>query len=1109
MIGELLGPYRILEMLGVGGMGEVYLAEDTRLGRRVAIKVLPVEFASDPERLGRFEQEARSAAALNHPNICTLYDIGEQNGRHYIALELLQGSTLADRIAAGPCTAEEVVSVALQLAEGLTAAQEQDIIHRDLKPANVFVGERGQAKILDFGLATQRTEMTEEGETRANLTAAGSILGTMGYMSPEQALGRPVDARTDLFSFGVIVYEMATGKHPFQRDSHPATLDSLLHDTPESVRQLNPQMPPDLDLIIEKCLEKHADNRYPTATALSGDLRRLAGHSESGTSWLPMSGSTRTSATGLARSSSTSIGIGRSVPSQAPRPRAWAAAAIGVVAVVLASWWWLGGQAEDASDAGLPFSADPVALRQSLAVFEFDLGDLGDEAAWISPALAELIAAELSAGGDLRVVAGESVVLAAAELGIGGIESFDDLDLATLRSRLGVDAIVLGDLKTDAGGTGVRLDVEVLTTSPPRRAATFSHRGAVDEISALATSTAEQLRSALNVRAPSDDDLDQARRTLPDRPAPLRSYARGLAATRAYDFESARTFFEASLADDGEAPMVRLALAQTMASLGFSAGAVDNSSSAVAGSEVLAETSRLAIAGAHHELAARYEEAAASYRLLVGLEPDDVEHWLKLIGALIESDQFEDANAAVARASNLPEPASSDVRLIIAGAHAAEASSEYNATLEQGRAIVERARAQGSELFTAWGHFYEGTGLDRVGQPRAGARAIESAIQIFEKVGSKPGAAAAHSRMATIAFEAGDFSAARDQFVQVAGIQREIGDRRGLASTLNNIAATHSNEGDLREQRPLLSEALEIAHQIGAMSQEGLLTMNLARLAFRQGEVAQARVTARAALDLCRSVDYPYGEYFTLQLLGELELAAGNPDAASGRLQAALSLAREKGDRWAVSMILTTSGDVVWATGDLDQAQTRHLEALEIREQIGSVVEAAESRVALALIAADLGAADSGLEDVTSAIELFATKGFIHRETAARTARTSLLLELGDVARASAEAATNEALLDDVQYYAVGQEARTHLARVQAARGDEASATATLDGVIDSARQRGFVILELEARLYRALIEPDADRARKALTDVAAAAADKNLRRLEARATAAGGARLP
>ncbi len=1109
MIGESLGPYRILELLGVGGMGEVYVGEDTRLGRKVAIKVLPEEFAGDPERLGRFEQEARSAAALNHPNICTLYDVGEESGKHFIALELLQGNTLADRIAAGPCPPEEVLGLALQLAEGLAAAQERDVIHRDLKPANVFVTERGQAKILDFGLATQRPEVTADGATQAtpDLTAAGSILGTMGYMSPEQALGRPVDARTDLFSIGVILYEMASGKHPFRRDSHPETLDSLLHDTPGPLQEVNPEIPSELDAVVARCLQKIADDRYPSATALLDDLQVLAGHSGAGSVRPPISSAVRT-AIGEASRSSDSIGIGRpAARGTGGRRRIVAAAGVGAVALVVALVaWLLSGSGADESEPGtgaalLP--AGPVELRPSVAVFEFDVGALDAEAAWMSPALAELIAADLRAGGQLRVATGDHVQLAAAELGIVGPETLDPALLSILRARLGVNAVVLGTVTATDESTEIQINVDVVEAASGRHAGELSPAGTVEDVAALAAVVAQQVRGALTAPPPSDEELGRARAGLPHRLGALRSYARGLAAARAYDYEAARNFFEQSLGDESDAPVVRLALADTLARLGYADDAIDSATGA--GSDVLDEASRLAIDGTRHELAARFEEAAVSYRQLVALEPDDVEHWLKLIHALVESDQFDEANAAVGRAKSLPEPASSDVRLLIAGARAAEAGSEFNRALEQGRAAVQRADEQRSRLNTAWGLFYEGMALDRIGQPRAGARAIESAREIFEEVGSKTGAADAYSRSATIAFEAGDYAAARDQFLHVADIQREIGDRRGLASSLNNIAATYSSEGNLREQRPILAEALDIAHDIGATSQEGLLTMNLARLAFRQGEVAQARVTARAALDLCRSVDYPYGEYFTLQLMGALELGAGDIASAEEDLGDALSLARETGDRWAASMILATSGDVARIAGDLDRAQARHLEALEIREQIGSVVEAAESRVALAVIAADLGDPTAGIEDVVAAANTFAAGGIVHRETAARTVLAALYLEAGDLDQARSQAAAIEALLDQVQYFAVELEARTRVARVRAAGGELAAAAATLDDVIELARQRGLVVLELETRLYRAAIEPDGNENRAALAAIVSDAEARDLGLFVAKGTAAGG----
>ena len=286
MTGRTLGHYRVADLLGKGGMGEVYLAKDLRLGRDVAIKVLPQDFAKNEDRVARFQREAKLLASLNHPHICTIYDIDEYNGHHFIAMELIEGRTLRQRMLQQPMKVDEILPLVLEVAEGLAAAHAKGMIHRDIKPANIFITATGHAKILDFGLAKLLPELPSEREEKQvsglstetagdHLTGSGMVIGTVAYMSPEQAMGTELDARTDLFSLGVVLYEMVTGRLPFQGDTPAAQFNSLLHKTPASPARLNPDASGALERIICKMLEKDRKLRYQSAGDLLVDLKRL------------------------------------------------------------------------------------------------------------------------------------------------------------------------------------------------------------------------------------------------------------------------------------------------------------------------------------------------------------------------------------------------------------------------------------------------------------------------------------------------------------------------------------------------------------------------------------------------------------------------------------------------------------------------------------------------------------------------------------------------------------------------------------------------------------------------------------------------------------------
>ncbi len=1053
--GQIVSHYRVLGQLGSGGMGVVYQAEDIKLGRRVAMKFLPGEVASDRVAFERMQREARAASALDHPNICSIYELGEDEGHPFIVMQLLEGQTLREWILRSAkqepqLRLEQTLDLAIQMANGLEAAHQKGIAHRDIKPANVFVTARGEAKILDFGLAKvledhlapevfAEATVTDAAAiaadpARLHLTRTGTTMGTAYYMSPEQVRGGKLDARTDLFSLGLVIYEMVTGQRAFAGETGPAVHDAILHRDPAAVRQLNPAVPAELERIINKALEKDRTRRYRSAQEMASDLQNLREEMRPAVLW---------------------------------RGRKWKVITAGAVFVVLAVSL---GVLIERSWQPVPRETVPaVKSRRSVAVLGFRnlSNNSGEE--WISTALEEMVSTELAAGQQLRMIPGESVAHMKLDLALPVAGGYGRDTLKKIRKNLGTDVIVQGSYLVSPGSS-LRIDLQVQEAEAGDTIATASESGSDAQIAELVSRAGASLRQQLGIAA-IPADMDKARTALPADPRAARLYSEGLAKLDVFDALAARDLLTKAIALAPDHAMSHSLLAESLSALGYEANAQAEAKKAFDLSHSLPRDSQLLVEGRYRELSNDYPAAIEAYRTLWKFFPDDLDYGLKLAEAQDKADLHKDALLTIAQLRRLPEPSGNDPRIDVAEADASESLGDFKHTQEVASAGAEKARLQGSRLLEAQAKTMEGRAWDRLGDVDKATAAYSEAHDLAQAGGNLRAASRALNGMANVLYDKGDMDGAGKLYQEALRLARQLGAQKSIASFTSNLGNVYYEQGKLAEAQRQYKEGLEIDRLIGNKHGFASDLGNLANVVQGMGDLSRATRMQEETLEAFREVGDRRGEGDTLNNLGSVLEAHGELLAAQKRFEEAIAMAQQLGYQRGRERSMVSMAGVLLAQGKVAEARAATLGGLTILKEMKDEFGIAEGQVQLGEIAVEEGNAAEAEGLARGAAEEFDRQKAADNGCSANAILGRALLAQGKLKEAQTATDLAVVLCQRGQDRESRFQATMASAAVKFKAGGAAEALHMLEKVNSEAARSGYVPDEMASRLLMGEIE--------------------------------------
>jgi serine/threonine protein kinase/Tfp pilus assembly protein PilF len=1047
--GKVFGHYRVQSQLGAGGMGVVYSAFDTILERQVAIKVVGDRVLADKTARDLLLHEARAASSLNHPNICTVHEVGDSDGEAYIVMEQVGGEPLGSLIGTKGVSPNQVVRYGIQIADALAHAHQHGVIHRDLKSTNVMITPEGRVKVLDFGLAARLrdTELHEATSSTVPLAESRVIVGTLPYLAPELLRGQAAEARTDTWALGILLYEMASGTQPFHGRTAFELTSAILREAPTP---LPASVPSSLRAVILRCLEKSPDDRFQQAR----DVRSALEAVESSQPEMippPVEKSFRLS------------------------PWLFLFVPLLFLAISLASNW------KDSRDLLIRWGKTPVVPtstssakpRKSVAVLGFQNASRRDDEKWLSTALAGMLATELSAGEKLRVIPAENVVRMERDLSLAGTDALASDTLKRVRDYLGNDLIVAGSyiaLGKTSGGQ-LRLDVRLQDASTGETVASVAEAGSEINLFDLVSRVGADLRNRLGVGAMEPLDAAAVQASYPTTPEVARLYAEGLSSLLVYDSREALPLLQRVIALDPKFPLAHSALARAWQALGYDAKAETEAKLAFELSGNLSREDRLLVEGQYRGMEQNWKLAIQVYSTLVSFFPDNVEYGLRLANAQSRSGKAKEALVTLDALKHLPPPQSDDPRIYLSEAVAKSRMGDAKGMLEDARTAANLAAARNSKFVEAGARLQEGDAQRALGAPDKAIAAWEESRKIWASANYPGEVAKSLINIGGIAQMNGNVPEAKKMYQDALAIWKTTGNNLGQMVALANLALLLHDEGDLVRSQKMTEDSLAIAREVDAAPDIAETLVDLGNVQIDLGDASAALLSFREAVKVARE----FGDRFTLTatLAGAARAFYLNGDLQSAieSAQEALHIAHESGDKADSAFALANQGEILVAEGDLVGARGSLEEGLKIRLEIEEQSNAAASRLQLAGLSIEAGNPADAERVARQVRDEYRKERHPDDEIAADVVLLRALLAQQKLNEADQELGNIESISAKSQNVPARLARETIAARIQAATGRMDDALRQLTIATREAFKSGFVPDQLEVRLARAEIE--------------------------------------